>query len=105
MTRRFILTTATLATFLTSGGLSAREPAATTTPPSSISQPLTAPALEPIFLTVGPHLAGLVSQERQGRFLIYRASIPTMNGLMAYLTENCCEGAACLPTESTHCPC
>ena len=39
--------------------------------------------------------AGLVSQERQGRNLIYRASFDTMNALLTYLTENCCQGAAC----------
>ncbi len=39
--------------------------------------------------------AGLISQERQGRNLIYRASFTTMNELLSYLTENCCQGAAC----------
>jgi len=39
--------------------------------------------------------AGLVTQERQGRNLIYRASFGTMNALLAYLTQNCCEGADC----------
>jgi len=41
------------------------------------------------------HGAGLIEQERQGRSLIYRASYPAMNQLIAYLTENCCGGAAC----------
>ncbi|BEP92188.1 helix-turn-helix domain-containing protein [Acidovorax sp. sif1233] len=50
--------------------------------------------------------AGLVSQERQGRNLIYRASFATMNELLAYLTENCCQGAACLPgTATAACDC
>jgi DNA-binding transcriptional ArsR family regulator len=39
--------------------------------------------------------AGLVLQERRHRSLIYRANYPAMNALLAYLTENCCEGAAC----------
>lgn len=39
--------------------------------------------------------AGLITQERQHRSLIYRASYPAMNGLIDYLTENCCEGADC----------
>ncbi len=39
--------------------------------------------------------AGLVSQERQGRNLVYRAAFEQMNGLLAYLTENCCQGEAC----------
>ncbi len=45
--------------------------------------------------------AGLVSQERQGRNLIYRASFATMNDLLTYLTENCCQGDACLTDEAT----
>jgi ArsR family transcriptional regulator, arsenate/arsenite/antimonite-responsive transcriptional repressor len=41
--------------------------------------------------------AGLVTFTREGRSLIYAAVYPTMNGLLAYLTENCCQGdtAAC----------
>lgn len=50
--------------------------------------------------------AELVSQERQGRNLIYRASFATMNDLLDYLTENCCQGAACLPgTATAACDC
>lgn len=41
--------------------------------------------------------AGLVSQERRGRSLIYRADYAVMNGLVSYLMENCCGGANCLP--------
>ena len=41
--------------------------------------------------------AGLISQERQGRNLIYRASFESMNDLLTYLTENCCQGEECLP--------
>ena len=40
--------------------------------------------------------ATLISQERQGRHLIYRASFEQMNALLAYLTENCCQGQACV---------
>ena len=39
--------------------------------------------------------AGLISQERQGRNLIYRAAFDRMNALLGYLTQNCCAGAAC----------
>jgi len=39
--------------------------------------------------------AQLVTQERQGRHLIYRAAFERMNGLLDYLTLNCCEGQAC----------
>ena len=49
--------------------------------------------------------AGLVTQERQGRNLIYRASFDSMNELLGYLTENCCGGEACLTSEATVCHC
>ena len=39
--------------------------------------------------------AGLVSQRRQSRSIIYAADYPVMTGLIAYLTENCCAGSAC----------
>ena len=39
--------------------------------------------------------ADLVSQERAGRNLIYRAEFARMNALLSYLSRNCCEGAIC----------
>lgn len=42
--------------------------------------------------------AGLIAAERDGRNLIYRASIPTMNDLLGFLTAHCCQGQACLDT-------
>lgn len=38
--------------------------------------------------------AGLVTQERASRNLIYRANYERMNGLLGYLTENCCQGGS-----------
>jgi len=49
--------------------------------------------------------AGLVAQERAGRNLIYRAQFDRMNALIGYLTENCCQGQACLPSAATGCAC
>jgi len=45
--------------------------------------------------------AGLVTVRREGRSMIYAAQFGTMNALLAYLTENCCQGAAetCSPAE------
>lgn len=43
--------------------------------------------------------ADLVSQERQGRNVLYRAAFPLMNDLLAYLTENCCQGVVCSLTQ------
>jgi len=45
--------------------------------------------------------AGLVSQERQGRNVLYRALFPMMSELLAYLTENCCQGEACISVDKT----
>ena len=50
--------------------------------------------------TLATHLkelmnAGLVTQERQGRNLVYRAAYDHMSGLLGYLTDNCCAGADC----------
>jgi DNA-binding transcriptional ArsR family regulator len=42
--------------------------------------------------------AGLISQRRLSRQLIYSAEYGVMNDLLAYLTENCCgRGASCAP--------
>ena len=41
--------------------------------------------------------AGLVTVRRQGRSMIYAARYEAMNGLIAFLTENCCQGAPCSP--------
>ena len=40
--------------------------------------------------------AGLIVQRRESRSLIYSVDFEAMNGLMAYLTENCCGGNAAL---------
>ena len=34
--------------------------------------------------------AGLITQRRTGRLMIYAAEYATMNELLVYLTENCC---------------
>ncbi len=39
--------------------------------------------------------ADLISQERSGRNLIYRAQYDRMNAVLAYLSQNCCQGEAC----------
>ncbi len=42
-------------------------------------------------------LAGLVRSRQDGRFVIYAANFDTMNGLVSFLTENCCGRKACAP--------
>ncbi|WP_338768924.1 metalloregulator ArsR/SmtB family transcription factor [Massilia sp. METH4] len=41
--------------------------------------------------------AKLLSSKQEGRFVIYSADIQTMNGLIGFLTENCCGGVPCGP--------
>jgi DNA-binding transcriptional ArsR family regulator len=46
--------------------------------------------------------AGLIASRQDGRFIWYRADLNAMNGLVGYLTENCCRAssvcdAACVP--------
>ena len=74
--------------------------------PGAIQEALGVPAA-----TLSFHLkelvnAGLVTQERASRNLIYRAAYDQMNALLGYLTENCCQGAACaVETSSAECGC
>ena len=49
--------------------------------------------------------ADLISQERVGRNLVYRAQFDRMNAVLAYLTQNCCQGQACLPALAAACDC
>lgn len=49
--------------------------------------------------------AGLVTQERASRNLIYRAAYEQMNAVLGYLTENCCQGAGCVPDTAAPCQC
>ena len=41
--------------------------------------------------------AQLVTSRQDGRFVFYCANFDTMNGLLGYLTENCCGGNPCSP--------
>ncbi|MFM9913364.1 MAG: ArsR/SmtB family transcription factor [Methylophilaceae bacterium] len=41
--------------------------------------------------------AGLIKSTRNGTQIIYSANYLVMNDLIAYLTENCCQGKACCP--------
>lgn len=45
--------------------------------------------------------AGLIAARQDGRYVIYSASFDTMNGLLAFLTENCCGGVPCCPPSTT----
>ena len=55
--------------------------------------------------TLSFHLAhlvrgGQVKSRQDGRYVIYSADFQTMDGLVGFLTENCCGGRACAPGRS-----
>lgn len=73
--------------------------------PTGLTPSALAEQLDTAASTLSFHLkellhAGLITQSRDGRQLIYRTNVEQMNALMAYLTENCCEGAPCLPSRT-----
>ena len=49
--------------------------------------------------------AGLVTSRRASRSIIYSANFDAMNGLIGYLTENCCGGRPelCAPASASSC--
>lgn len=47
--------------------------------------------------------SNLLIQTKAGRSLIYSANIETMNGLLGFLTENCCGGNVCSPVSEICC--
>ena len=49
--------------------------------------------------------AGLTIATPSGRSIIYSADFSTMNGLVEYLTENCCVGAGCSPAKTSLAAC
>ena len=56
--------------------------------------------------TLSFHLAhlnrvGLISGRQEGRFIYYVADYAAMDKLLGYLTQNCCQGAKCLPATAT----
>ncbi len=46
--------------------------------------------------------AGLIDGESRGRYICYRANFDAMNGLIEFLTRNCCGGGAsrCAPAKN-----
>ncbi len=44
--------------------------------------------------------ADLVTVARDGRNLFYRPALDRMDGLLAYLTDHCCQGQSCGPTRA-----
>ena len=71
--------------------------------PSQLCEQLGIPAATMSFHLKELNHAGLVQPLRNGRNLIYSAQFGHMNGVIAYLTENCCGGNPCSPVCATDC--
>jgi len=70
----------------------------------AIGEKLDLPPATLSFHLAGLTRAGLAQSRQEGRFVIYSASFESMNALVAFLTENCCQGASCeTPTHTRLC--
>ena len=69
-------------------------------PAGDIADKLGIPASSLSFHLAHLTRAGLTEQRRESRSLIYSANFDTMNGLIAFMTENCCGGASCASVSS-----
>ena len=72
--------------------------------PGAMAEALGVPANTLSFHLKELTYAGLVTQERVSRNLVYRVNFEQVNALLGYLTENCCEGNAC-GVDLTHSQC
>jgi len=71
--------------------------------PGNIAETLgVAPAALSFHLKELSH-AGLVTTEREGRHIVYRAEFAAMNGLLAFLSAECCQGQPCLDLQDAAC--
>jgi len=48
--------------------------------------------------------AGLVTSRQESRFIYYSTNFAAMDDLIAYLTDNCCQGGQCLPKTAAASP-
>lgn len=71
--------------------------------PSKIAEALDIPPSSLSFHLKELTHADLVTQRKAGRSLIYSANFETMNGLLGFLTENCCGGNVCSPVRIPNC--
>ena len=67
-------------------------------PAGNIGETLKIPASTLSFHLKELSHAGLINSRQESRYIYYSANYEAMNGLLAYLTENCCAGAkVCTP--------
>lgn len=66
---------------------------------SKISEQLDIPASSLSFHLKELTYANLIQAQQNGRFITYAVNFDAMNELIGFLTENCCGGAACIPSK------
>lgn len=71
--------------------------------PGQIADALAVPANSLSFHLKELHNCGLITQEREGRFLRYRADMDAIRKLMHFLTAHCCNGEPCLEMPAVAC--
>ncbi len=71
--------------------------------PGSMSETLEVSTTALSFHLKELHFAGLVTSERHGRYVIYRAELVKMNALLAFLTAECCQGEGCADLNVSAC--
>ena len=64
---------------------------------SAIGEQLALPAATLSFHLAHLSRVGLIRGQRESRFIRYSAEFAMMDELIAFLTQNCCQGQACLP--------
>ena len=67
--------------------------------PGTLSAMLDVPASTLSFHLKELMHANLVTQQRDGRSLIYRPALAQMDALLQYLSAHCCGGVACTATQ------
>ncbi len=77
--------------------------------PQGINAGLICEKLELAPATLSFHLAhlsrvGLIRGRQEGRFIYYVADYAVMDALLAFLTDNCCQGEQCLPNAAVASP-
>ncbi len=70
---------------------------------SAIAEKLKLPAASASFHLAHLNRVGLIKSRQASRFIYYSAEYRVMDGLIAYMTQNCCEGNPCLPKTSLSC--
>ncbi len=63
--------------------------------PGALTSSLGVPATSLSFHLKELTHAGLITQQRDGRHLVYRAAYERMTAVLDYLTANCCAGVTC----------